>query len=175
MTEIIAQSATKTTEEQKGAGTLKKQEDVKRFFLSVGEKEFQYDEAIGGSEKGSKKRPDFLFDMKTFAIAVEVDEDQHKSYNPRMERKRMKEIFIAEKKPVIFIRFNPDSAIVEGDEICINMSQRYKMLLNVLQGFKEKYKTRKPPKSKILVAYLCYDNERRELIQNTEIHVTTRK
>jgi hypothetical protein len=57
----------------------------------------------------NKKRPDILYDCKTHFLAIEVDENQHSSYNTQCETTRMKEICQAIGMPTIFIRYNPDN------------------------------------------------------------------
>jgi hypothetical protein len=56
----------------------------------------------------SRRRPDVRIDMGSHIIIVECDEDQHKGYS--CENKRMMEIFQnCGNRPIVFIRFNPDS------------------------------------------------------------------
>jgi hypothetical protein len=63
----------------------------------------------------SKRRPDKLLDLNTHVIIVEVDENKHTSYDTTCENKRLMELsqdlgF----RPIVFIRFNPDSYILNG-------------------------------------------------------------
>lgn len=56
----------------------------------------------------SRRRPDVRMDFGTHVVIVECDEYQHKGYN--CENKRMMEIFQdCGNRPIIFLRFNPDS------------------------------------------------------------------
>jgi EsV-1-7 cysteine-rich motif len=58
----------------------------------------------------SKKRPDILFDLGDQVIIVEVDENQHKDYECSCENKRRMELSQdIGHRPLVFIRFNPDS------------------------------------------------------------------
>ncbi len=60
----------------------------------------------------SKRKPDFYVDMGTHIVIIEVDEYQHKSYECICENKRMMEISKDfNHRPVVLIRFNPDSYI----------------------------------------------------------------
>ena len=70
-------------------------------------------------------RPDLPYDCGTHIVIIECDEEQHKGYNweacasnrslKHAEEKRMYEIMLSyECKPVIFIRWNPDSYKVNG-------------------------------------------------------------
>jgi hypothetical protein len=56
----------------------------------------------------SLRRPDVRIDFGTHTIDIECDENQHKWYN--CETKRMMEIFQdCGNRPIVFLRFNPDS------------------------------------------------------------------
>jgi len=60
----------------------------------------------------SKRRPDFLIDMLTHSIVVEVDESQHNRSVYNCENKRLMEIFQdLGNRPLVIIRFNPDGYI----------------------------------------------------------------
>ena len=61
----------------------------------------------------SNHRPDIFIDCLTHSVIIEVDEYQHKrgdSYSTRCEIRRVNELFTSlADRPIIFIRFNPDS------------------------------------------------------------------
>ena len=60
----------------------------------------------------SKKRPDLLLDLGYQIIIVEIDENQHKKYGDSCDNKRL--MILSQDlghRPIIFIRFNPDSYI----------------------------------------------------------------
>jgi hypothetical protein len=58
----------------------------------------------------SKKRPDLFCDLGDQIIIVEIDENQHKRYDCSCENKRLMEISQdVGFRPIVFIRFNPDS------------------------------------------------------------------
>lgn len=60
----------------------------------------------------SYRRPDMLLDMGSHVIIIEVDENQHKSYDSSCDNKRLMEISKdIQHRPLILIRFNPDSYI----------------------------------------------------------------
>jgi len=70
-----------------------------------------YNKAIDGG--CSSHRPDIFICCLTHSVIIEVDEHQHKkgnSYNPECELRRINNLFtdLAD-RPIIFIRFNPDS------------------------------------------------------------------
>ncbi len=57
----------------------------------------------------SQRRPDLLCDMGTHVVVIEIDEDQHASYDTTCENKRLMEISRDLcHRPLVFIRFNPD-------------------------------------------------------------------
>ena len=58
----------------------------------------------------SKRRPDMLLDMGSHIIIVEIDENKHNDYECSCENKRL--MLLSQDlnhRPIIFIRFNPDS------------------------------------------------------------------
>jgi hypothetical protein len=60
----------------------------------------------------SRKRPDLFLDLGYQIIIVEVDENQHESYDCSCENKRLMELSQdVNHRPIIFIRFNPDEYI----------------------------------------------------------------
>ena len=66
----------------------------------------------------SKKRPDIQIDLGYQIIIIEIDENQHKTYDCSCENKRLMEISQDYKhRPIIFIRFNPDDYIHNGVKI----------------------------------------------------------
>ena len=65
-----------------------------------------FDKAVDGG--CSKKRPDVLIDLLLYSIIIECDEGQHKNYE--CENKRTMQLFEdLGNRPLIIIRFNPDS------------------------------------------------------------------
>jgi hypothetical protein len=65
----------------------------------------------------SNRRPDILIDLNTHVIIIEIDEDQHITYDNECENKRLMEISQDLGHPhIIFIRFNPDKYMI-NDEI----------------------------------------------------------
>ena len=67
-----------------------------------------YNKAV--SCNGTRRLPDLLLDLSEQIIIVEIDENQHKKYDCSCENKRLVEISQSlNHKPIVFIRFNPDS------------------------------------------------------------------
>jgi len=86
-------------------------------FIDLHFKEYveSYDKIIKGG--CSKRRPDVLIDLLTHSIIIEVDEDQHEAYDSTCENKRMMELFQdLGNRPVVLIRFNPDSYMDDNDK-----------------------------------------------------------
>jgi hypothetical protein len=62
-------------------------------------------------------RPDFVFDLGSHTIVIEIDENQHRSYDTSCDNKRLMSIFEGlGSRPMVMIRFNPDS--YEGHRGC---------------------------------------------------------
>lgn len=60
----------------------------------------------------SKCRPDLLLDLGYQVIIIEIDENQHRSYDCSCETKRIMELSRERgHRPIVFIRFNPDEYI----------------------------------------------------------------
>lgn len=85
-----------------------KQLEVKQYFKDIGLEPLSYDKT---ATKGCSFRPDFKFetrDRKQY-VMVEVDEGQHRRHKPERDIFRMRFITKNSDKPVIWIRYNPDS------------------------------------------------------------------
>ena len=68
----------------------------------------------------SKRRPDLLLDLGYQVVIIEVDENQHITYDSSCENKRIMEISKdISHRPIIFIRFNPDGFNSLGGSINI--------------------------------------------------------
>jgi hypothetical protein len=122
---------------------------------------------IGGS---SKRRPDVYIDKITHVIIGECDEHQHKDTS--CEEIRLTELLKdIGKKPVVFIRFNPDSYINENGKkipssfkldkttgkLIIRDQKEFDYRLNVLKEYINKYLITIPEKD-VTYEYLFYDN-----------------
>src|SRR6185369_17866233 len=59
----------------------------------------------------SLRRPDLVLDMGSYVIFIEIDENQHQ-FGYTCQNKRLCELWQdAGHRPVIFLRFNPDSYV----------------------------------------------------------------
>jgi hypothetical protein len=73
-----------------------------------------FDKAVDGG--CSKKRPDVLIDLLLYSIIIECDENQHKNYE--CENKRKMQLFEdLGNRPLIIIRFNPDSYTENNNKV----------------------------------------------------------
>jgi len=55
-------------------------------------------------------RPDFVIDLGSHLVVIEVDENQHETYDTSCDNKRLMSIFQGlGSRPMVMIRFNPDS------------------------------------------------------------------
>jgi hypothetical protein len=78
----------------------------------------------------SMYRPDFFIDVLTHSIIIEVDENQHASYDEICENKRMMTLFEdLGSRPIVLIRFNPDKYIKDGKVVpsCFSYHKRFNM------------------------------------------------
>jgi hypothetical protein len=66
----------------------------------------------------SSKRPDLLLDLGYQVIIIEIDENQHDTYDSTCENKRIMTLSRdVNHRPMIFIRFNPDDYIEKNTKI----------------------------------------------------------
>jgi hypothetical protein len=107
-------------------------------------------------------RPDFVIDCGTHIIIIEVDEDQHRSYNCQCEQSRMIQIFQDfGGLPVCFIRYNPDSYTdANGIKHRANSKQasRHARLLSVIRAVQ--LHPPHMPDNILHVIYLYYDGDK---------------
>lgn len=95
-----------------------KENTVSQFInTQFNEKTIYFDKKIDSG--CSNKRPDILFDLGYQVIIIEIDENQHITYDKSCENKRLMSISQdLNHRPLIFIRFNPDNYInKEGKHI----------------------------------------------------------
>jgi hypothetical protein len=79
------------------------------------EKSWVFDKTIDGG--CSKRRPDIFLDMGSEILIIEVDEEQHKSYEDICENKRTMQMFVDSGLPVVLIRFNPDKYVSKSGTV----------------------------------------------------------
>ena len=100
-------------------------------------------------------RPDVLIDCNTHFIVVEIDENQHESYNNNCEMARMNNIYIALGLPVVFLRYNPDKFFLNNIKIGIKENDRLNILFERINYYKE-YVFNDIP---IIIERLFYNND----------------
>jgi hypothetical protein len=119
----------------------------------------------------SNRRPDILIDKLIFSIVIECDEKQHQGYD--CEDKRTMEIFQdLGNRPLVLIRFNPDSYTTNGIKIegCfentkIHQKKFYNLIeyewlkrLTVLEDTIKKYLNMEEiPSKEVTIEKLFYD------------------
>jgi len=83
----------------------------------------------------SKRRPDIYYQCETHVVIVEVDEDQHRRYQPECECARICEIVGSiGGSPVTIIRYNPDKITNNGRLVNIPRSERLEKLVDVVKS-----------------------------------------
>jgi hypothetical protein len=121
-----------------------------------------------------KRRPDIYIDMGLYTIIIEVDENQHDTYENICENKRFMLIFNdLGNRPMHIIRFNPDQYYNDKQEMVkscwsfsrdgmaiINRNKRdeWKSRLNSLKNTLT-YCIANEPKKEIDIKYLYYDEK----------------
>jgi len=66
----------------------------------------------------SRRRPDLFLDFGYQVLIIEIDENQHVSYDCTCENKRLMELSKdVGHRPIVFIRFNPDAYLRQGRKI----------------------------------------------------------
>jgi hypothetical protein len=87
----------------------------------------------------SFRRPDLLLDLGSHILIVEIDENKHTDYDCSCENKRLMELSRdVHHRPIIFIRFNPDS-YTDKDGVLVKSCWKLNKL-SVMQIRKEKLK-----------------------------------
>lgn len=66
----------------------------------------------------SMRRPDLMIDFGEYVVVIEIDEDQHSSYDLTCENKRLMEISRdVGHRPMVLIRFNPDKYLAKDGHL----------------------------------------------------------
>ena len=125
-----------------------------------------FDKQTGGC---SKRRPDCYIDKFTHVLIIECDENQHRDTS--CENKRTMELFRDfGNRPVIYIRFNPDTYVNEENKKILSSFKYHKGLdvpiirdknewnnrLNTLKEYTNKHLI-SIPKKEVTAEYLFYD------------------
>ena len=96
---------------------VKEEEVVNYLKEELKDIELITDKALIGDGICLKSKPDVLIHLNNHSIIIEIDEDQHKWYNPICDEARINNIQEALNRPIIIIRFNPDAYIENSKKI----------------------------------------------------------
>jgi hypothetical protein len=120
----------------------------------------------------SKRRPDCYIDMGSYTIVIEIDENQHQSYDCTCTNKRMMELFQdSGNRPLYLIRFNPDDYLDKDKNnitscwgtnkkgICVVKKKKHQEWQLRLDYLKECLQSciNNPPTKEVDVIHLFYD------------------
>ena len=134
------------------------------LFRKVIDTKFEYDSSkmLNGC---SKKRPDIYFELIKHCIIVEIDENQHKTYEDICECARINEIVNGiGGRSVIIIRYNPDK--IKNNNKIIKIDQQTR--LNLLTDTIKKELTRDYNKFVVKIIQLYYDDDFDGLIESSK-------
>ena len=111
----------------------KKEWAIVRYLRKAIDTKFEYNSSkmLQGC---SKKRPDIYFELPTHCVIVEIDENQHNSYEDSCECARINEIVNGiGGKTVIIIRYNPDIVKNNGKQINVSQCERINLLTKTIK------------------------------------------
>ncbi len=127
--------------------------------------QFKLDKIIDGG--CSRRRPDGFLDLLTHVIIIEIDENEHKSYDDTCNNRRTMELSQdVGHRPIVFIRLNPDSyklndthmkgsfSLTKTGELKIVKKEFNKRLNSLIESVK-KHMSAEPDKT-ISVEYLYF-------------------
>jgi hypothetical protein len=111
----------------------KKEWAVVRYLRTAVDTKFEYNSSkmLQGC---SKKRPDVYFELAKHCVIVEIDENQHNTYQDSCECARINEIVNGiGGKPVIIIRYNPDVVRSKGKQLHVSQQERMGLLVETIK------------------------------------------
>jgi hypothetical protein len=134
-------------------------ESLKEHFPDV---KFHFDTSVDGG--CSRRRPDVRIEKFIYTIIIECDENRHLGYDEICDNKRTMEIFQdLGNRPIIFIRFNPDKYIEDGETIpsCfdgtkLNKKEWNKRIKELVKTINKYYILDEIPEKEITMEYLFY-------------------
>nr|QBK93730.1 MAG: endonuclease [Pithovirus LCPAC406] len=118
-------------ERSKKVNTPTKEYKVKDYLNNKFPDVFIHNKSLMLSIKANNKydrRIDFQTEIDSYVLCVEVDENQHRRYEPHEEKERTKQIQEDAGRNVIFIRFNPDNYTENGKMKNTLLEERYPVL-----------------------------------------------
>jgi hypothetical protein len=96
---------------------VKEEEVIKYINNNFKDIDMITDKCLIGDGLCLRTRPDILIHLNKHSIIIEIDENQHKFYNPICDEARINNIQEALNRPIIIIRFNPDAYTDKGKRI----------------------------------------------------------
>lgn len=114
-------------------GNYCKEWSIVRYLRKVIDTNFEYNSSkmLQGC---SIKRPDIYFELAKHCLIMEIDENQHNTYEDRCECARINEIVNGiGGKSVIIIRYNPDIIRNNGKIVKIDTSDRLDLLVETIK------------------------------------------
>jgi hypothetical protein len=142
-----------------------KETDVKNYILnSFPDLTWVTDKKI--QDGCSKRRPDLLLDLGYQIIIIEIDENQHITYDSSCEYKRLVDISDdLGNRPIILIKFNPDDYILEdGTKKHSCWSINNKGLCTVKKTYQNEWKNRLNNLREKITFWLNPENKINDLI-----------
>lgn len=110
-------------------------------------------------------RPDFVFDMGSHTIVIELDENQHKRYDTSCDNKRLMSIFHGlGSRPMVMVRFNPDRydavpGCFKKDGQLVDLGRPWKKRLEALSGRIDHWLESQPDRE-ITIEHLFFDTDK---------------
>lgn len=118
----------------------------------------------------SKRRPDVYYSCNQHVVIVEIDEDQHRRYDPTCECARISEIVGAiGGRAVTIIRYNPDKIKSEGRVFNVPRNDRLERLVGVVKTELNVV----PTEFKVKLIQLYYDGDDEIYESYKEDNITT--
>jgi hypothetical protein len=125
------------------AKRAKREEEAVASFLSDSGIPFQRETTIDYRciDSDSKRRAylDFVMEMSTKRVILEIDERQHSdvTYEIQCDLARMMFVMSAihcdqNERPTLWIRFNPNAFAVDGRKVTVSKKKKYERLLAIL-------------------------------------------
>lgn len=124
----------------------------------------------------SKKRPDLLLDLGYQILIIEIDENQHKTsnYDCSCENKRIMELSTdMGHRPIVFIRFNPDTYIKDGKKITSCWGINEKGICIIKKSKTKEWKNRLNTLEQQIIYWLNSDNITNKTIETIELYYNT--
>ena len=152
----------KANHTKEGIQRRKKQEERVAKALTAASIEFEREIYVSFKcfkTDGHYSRIDFVIDMGSFKILLEVDEDQHREpqYDITCETRRMADIVTASRiqgvtRPLVFIRYNPHACRHDGELVKKLKKDREAELVRRIKAMEY-------PKQDLSIMYMYYDME----------------